>query len=165
MRPRRPARMLYAASESDPDILHPTGFFAPDPFLFVEAAGKRVLLMSDLEMDRARRQATVDRVLSWTALARKVERDGRVGGTAGVIAAALRELGVRTVAVPRSFPLGLAMELDELGVRLRVEPDPFWPEREIKTSAEVGAIRSALRAAEAGLEAGIAALKSCRIGR
>jgi Xaa-Pro aminopeptidase len=57
------------------------------------------------------------------------------------------------------------MELDELGVRLEVEPDPFWPQREIKTAAEVRAIRAALRAAEAGLAAGMAALSACAIGR
>lgn len=131
----------------------------------MEARGRRALVMSDLEMDRARRQATVDAVLSWTALARKVERRGGPGGAAGVIAEALRQLKVRTVSVPRSFPLGLSVELDELGVRLEVEPDPFWPEREIKTAAEIRAIRASLRAAEAGLAAGIAALQACRIGR
>jgi Xaa-Pro aminopeptidase len=162
---RARARLLYAASDTDPDILYPTGFFAPDPFLFVEARGKRVLVMSDLEIDRARRQAAVDEVLSWTAFARKVEARGGRGGPAGVIAAALSHLKVRTAAVPRGFPLGLAMELDELGVRLEVEPDPFWPEREIKTAAEVRAITVALRAAEAGLAAGIAALQGCRIAR
>jgi len=162
---REGARLLYSASESDPDILYPTGFFAPDPFLFVQAGGKRVLVMSDLEMDRARRQATVDQVLSWTAFARTIEARGERGGAAGIIAAVLRHLKVRTVSVPRSFPLGLSMELDELGVRLEVEADPFWPEREIKTKTEVRAIRAALRAAETGLEAGIAALQACRIGR
>ena len=162
-RPRRGrARLLYAASATDADILYASGFSAPDPFLFVDTGRKRVLVMSDLEMDRARRQATVDEVLSWTALAGKAA--GR-GGTAGVIAEALRVLRVRTVSVPRSFPLGLSMELDELGVRLEVESDPFWPEREIKTAEEVRAIRAALRAAEAGLAAGIAALQSCRIAR
>jgi Xaa-Pro aminopeptidase len=162
---RRNARLLYAASDTDPDILYPTGFFAPDPFLFVEARGRRVMVMSDLEMDRARRQATVDEVLSWTAFARRLEARGERGGPAGVIAAVLRELKVRTVSVPRAFPLGLSMDLDERGVRLEVEPDPFWPEREIKTPAEVRAITAALRAAEAGLAAGIAALQACRIGR
>ena len=57
-------RLLYSASETDADILYPTGFFAPDPFLFVQKGKTKVLVMSDLEMDRARRQATVDRVLS-----------------------------------------------------------------------------------------------------
>jgi Xaa-Pro aminopeptidase len=82
-----------------------------------------------------------------------------------VIEAVLRELGLRRVVVPRRFPLGLAEELRRRGLRLRVRPDPFWPEREVKRRDEVRAIVEALRAAEAGLEAGIAALSSCRVGR
>ena len=48
------ARLLYAASETDADILYPTGFFAPDPFLFIQKGRTRILVMSDLEVDRAR---------------------------------------------------------------------------------------------------------------
>ena len=50
-------------------------------------------------------------------------------------------------------------------IRLDLADEPFWPEREIKTAAEVRGIEAALRAAEAGLLAGIEALRSCRIGR
>jgi hypothetical protein len=32
--------LLYSASESDADILYPTGFFAPDPFLFVQKGAR-----------------------------------------------------------------------------------------------------------------------------
>jgi Xaa-Pro aminopeptidase len=163
-RRRTPARLLYAASETDADILYPTGFFAPDPFLFVQVGRRRVLVMSDLEMDRARAQATVDEVRSWSRLAKAEEAAGRKATPAAVIARALRELGVRRVEVPHTFPLGLAMELDALGVRLEVASDPFWPERQVKRPEEVRAIQAALRAAEAGLEAGLAALRATRIG-
>jgi Xaa-Pro aminopeptidase len=161
--PRRIARLLYAASETDADILYPTGFFAPDPFLFIEVGKRRILVMSDLEMDRARRQATVDRVLSWSAIAKPLETGTRKAGPADVIAATLSRLGTRRVQVPRGFSLGLAMELDARGIRLDMGPDPFWPEREVKSPREVRAIQAALRAAEAGLLAGIAALQACRI--
>ena len=160
---RRIPRLLYAASETDADILYPTGFFAPDPFLFIEVGKRRILVMSDLEMDRARRQATVDRVLSWSAIAKPLETGTRKAGPADVIVAALRQLGIRRVQVPRGFSLGLAIELDARGIRLEMGPDPFWPEREVKSPREVRAIEAALRAAEAGLLAGIAALKACRI--
>jgi Xaa-Pro aminopeptidase len=156
---------LYAASEKDADILYPTGFFAPDPFLFIQAGRKRVLVMSDLEMDRARAQARVDRVLSWSRFQKAIEAEGKKASAADVIARAVLSLRVRRVEVPRSFPLGLAMELDERGLRLDVAPDPFWPEREIKRPDEVRAIEASLRAAEAGLLAGIEALRACRIGR
>jgi Xaa-Pro aminopeptidase len=159
------ARLLYAASETDADMLYATGFFAPDPFLFVQKGRLRAMVMSDLEMDRAKKQARVSRIVSWTEVAGRIEARGRRATVAEVIARVLRDLGARRAEVPRSFPLGLAMEVDALGIRLDLAGDPFWPEREIKTAAEIRAIEAALRAAEAGLLAGIAALRSCRIGR
>jgi Xaa-Pro aminopeptidase len=164
-RPSAPARLLYAASETDADILYPTGFFAPDPFLFIQVGRRRILVMSDLERDRARAQARVDEVRSWSALAKAEEAAGRTATPAGVIARALRELGLRRAEVPRSFSLGLAMDLDERGIRLDLGPDPFWPERETKRPDEVRAIQAALRAAEAGLEAGLDALRATRASR
>jgi Xaa-Pro aminopeptidase len=165
--PGRPpaARLLYAASETDADMLYATGFFAPDPFLFVQVGRRRLVVMSDLERDRARAQAQVDRVLAWSRLSRELEAEGRKATVAEVAARVLRRLRVRTVAVPRSFPSGLGQDLAALGVRVRVLPDPFWPERARKRPDEVRAIVAALRAAEAGLEAGLEALRSCRIGR
>jgi Xaa-Pro aminopeptidase len=156
-------RLIYSASEADADILYPTGFFAPDPFLFIQKGRTRILVMSDLEMDRARAQATVDRVLSWSKLAAPLETKGKRAPVADVVALALRQLGLRRVYVPRSFPLGLAQELGRRGIRVDLGPDPFWPEREIKQPHEVRAIEASLRAAEAGLLAGIEALKACRI--
>jgi Xaa-Pro aminopeptidase len=165
-RRRRPlARLLYAASETDADILYPTGFFAPDPFLFVRKGGQRILVMSDLELGRARAQASVDRVLSWMKIARALEKGDRKPEAADVIAKALGDLGIRRVEVPQSFSLGLAMDLDARGIRLNLGPDPFWPERETKRRDEVRAIEASLRAAESGLMAGIEALRSCRIGK
>jgi Xaa-Pro aminopeptidase len=159
------ARLIYAASETDADLLYATGFFAPDPFLFIEHRRRRLLVMSDLERDRARSQAHVDRVLSWMDFQRALEKAGRPAAGADVIAAVLAHLKVRRVVVPASFPLRLAMDLDERGVDLEMGPDPFWPERAIKRPDEVRAIEASLRAAEAGLLAGIEALRACRIGR
>jgi Xaa-Pro aminopeptidase len=160
-----PARLIYAASETDADMLYATRFFAPDPFLFVLARGQRTLVMSDLEMDRAKKQARVDRVLSWTRVAREIEKKGGRSTAAAVAAAVLNGLGVSAVEVPNAFPLGLARALARRRVRVHPRPDPFWPQREIKQAEEVRAISAALRAAEAGLEAGLSALRACAIGK
>jgi Xaa-Pro aminopeptidase len=165
MKPAPRNVLLYAASEDDADMLYPTGFFAPDPFLFVQKGRRRILVMSDLELDRARRQASVHQVLSWSKMARSVEQAGAAPSVARLILRVLRQLRLRRVEVPRRFPLGLARELEGLGIQLVVRPDPFWPEREVKRPDEVRAIAAALRAAEAGLEAGLQALRGCRIGR
>ena len=54
---------------------------------------RRVLVMSDLEMDRARAQARVDEVRSWSALAKAEEAAGGTATPAAVIARALRAAG------------------------------------------------------------------------
>jgi Xaa-Pro aminopeptidase len=107
----------------------------------------------------------VHRVLSWSELARGVEAAGGKPTVAAVAALLLRRARARAVDVPRTFPLGLARELEERRIRVRAVPDPFWPARALKRKDEVRAITTALRAAEAGLEAGLAALRACRIGR
>src|ERR1700692_2874769 len=53
-------RLIVAASEHDPDMLYATRFFAPDAFIFLEERGKRTLVLSDLEIDRARKQAEAE---------------------------------------------------------------------------------------------------------
>src|SRR5919201_1857274 len=116
------ARLMSAASEADADMLYATRFFAPDPFLFVEARGRRLVVMSDLELDRARKHAAVDRVLSWSRLARRLQAGGRRPTVAAVAARVLGDLRLRSVLVPRSFPLGLAEDLCRLRVSVRTAP-------------------------------------------
>ena len=48
-------KLIVAASEYDADMLYATRFFAPDPFIFLEQNGKRTLVLSDLEIDRAKK--------------------------------------------------------------------------------------------------------------
>ena len=158
-------RLLCAASEHDADILYASGFFAPDPFLCLLKGSRTILVMSDLELDRAKRESKATQVWSWTRMAKRASAGAPPPRVEHVVAACLRRLNTKTAEVPASFPLGLARKLEDLGIRLRVAKEPFWPEREIKSRDEVRKIEASLRAAEAGLLAGIEALKATRIGR
>lgn len=159
-------RLLYAASEHDADILYATGFFAPDPFLCLVRGTRTILVMSDLEMDRAKRESRATDVWSWTKLASRASREkSRPATVADVIALAIDRLGERRALVSSTFPIGLAQQLQERGVRVVVGSEPFWPEREIKRRDEVRMIETSLRSAEAGLGAGIDALRATRIGK
>ena len=68
--------MIYSASESDANMLWATRFFAPDPFIFIVKRGKRYLIMNDLEIDRAKGQASVDRVLSYSEYQKRRQNRG-----------------------------------------------------------------------------------------
>jgi Xaa-Pro aminopeptidase len=154
------ARLIYSASESDANMLWATQFFAPDPFIFIEKRGKRFLVMSDLEMDRAKEQASVDKVLSYSDYVRRLQSKGTPSpAIREVLPEILKDLKISGVEVPETFPLGLGDELRRRKIQVVPRLDPFWKEREFKTKEEVRNIRLSLEAAEKGIEAGIAAIR------
>lgn len=160
------AILLVSASEGDSNMLYAVGFFVPDPFIFFEHKGKKFVVMSDLEIDRAKKQARVDRVLSLSVYQRKLRRLGKQSpNLADVLDLLFRERGIRSVVVPANFAALLADQLRAKGFSVQIKRDPFFADREIKSVEEVKSITESLRVATLGLEAGIRALKRAKIGR
>src|SRR5215831_8241961 len=150
------ARLIYSASETDANMLWATRFFAPDPFIFLERRGRRYLVMNDLELDRAKNQAAVDKVLSYSHYQQRWQKRGtQFPAVAQVLTEVLSDLKIRTVEVPSTFPVALADTLRSMKINVTPKADPFWPDREFKTGEEVRSISDSLRAAERGMEAGI----------
>jgi Xaa-Pro aminopeptidase len=158
-------RLIVAASENDPDMLYATRFFAPDAFIFLEERGKRTLVLSDLEIDRARKQAEADEFVSYSALEREVQGNQRMAPAyEKVLSHFLRKRGVRSAVVPANFPLGFAQELEGSNIKLRTTNGLFWPEREAKTEEELKMMRRALQITEAGMARGMEVLKASKPG-
>lgn len=158
------ARLIVADSEHDANLLYATGLFVPDPFIYFEVAGKKYAVLSDLELDRARRQARVDRVLSLTHYVRRLKNEGvKTPRLADVLRRVLAHFRVRRVEVPQNFPVGLAKRLR--GIPVDVAADPFYPARAVKTPAEVRHLERALWLAEEGMRAAVNVLRMSRIGR
>ena len=68
--------LMFADSERDANMLYATGLFVPDPFIYLAGRSRPLLVMSDLEIDRARRQAPHCRVVSLTTYFQKLKRAG-----------------------------------------------------------------------------------------
>ena len=80
------AKLLVAASEINADMLYATKFFAPDSFIYFEFLGRSYSVMSDLEIDRANRQAKVNTIFSLSQIQQKISKQGhRTIDTAAVI--------------------------------------------------------------------------------
>ena len=157
---------MVADSEQDADMLYAVGVFVPDPFIFIRVKGKAHIVMSDLEYDRVRAQAPHCRVLSLSNCREKVQAQGvKRPQSAHIIRHLLRIRGLKKIFVPASFPLALAQELQRIKIKVRVLPGDCFPEREIKSAAEVKKISAALMMAEVGLAEGMQALKNCKVGR
>jgi Xaa-Pro aminopeptidase len=163
---RGQALLLVSASEGDSNMLYATGFFVPDPFIFFQHRGKTHVVMSDLEIDRAKKQAEVDRVLSLSLYQRKCGDRGNPRPTmSDILELLFRERRIRSLIVPANFSALLTDQLRSRGFRVVIKTDPFFPERETKSGKEVKNISDSLRVAVLGLEAGIRALKRTKIGR
>ena len=159
-------RLIVAASETDPDMLYATRFFAPDPFIFLQQNAKRTLVLSDMEMGRGRKQAQADEFVSFNELEREVQGKAKEAPPyEKVLAHFLRKRGVRSTIVPANFALRYAEELAANKIRVRSTNHLFWPEREAKTDEELKLIGRALRITEAGMQRAMDVLRRSTIAR
>ena len=155
------AKLIVAASEASADLLYATKFRAPDAFACLEIEGSKSLLLSDLEVDRGRAEAAVDRVDALSEVEKEVQGGKKKRPAyARVLARWVKAAGVRSVVVPREFPFGLARDLKDEGLRIKPCKGGLFPEREIKSPAEVRAIRAAIKIAEAGMDRAFEVLRS-----
>lgn len=158
------ATLFIAASEHDSNLYYATRFMAPDPFIYLEIKGERVMVMSDLEMDRARTQASVDRVLSYSEIEQKAKKQGIKDPTAvDIVHVVLKESKVRRLSVPANFPVIHAARLQERGYSLKPKRDPFYEQRVVKTAEEVRHIEDAQRATEEAVAAAHGMLRRAEI--
>ncbi|CAN5510480.1 Xaa-Pro peptidase family protein [soil metagenome] len=159
-------RLIVAASETDADMLYATRFFAPDPFIFLEQNGRRTLVLSDLEIDRARQQAEADDFLPFSTFEKEVQgKSAKAPPYEKVLAHFLTTKKVRSATVPANFPLGYARELEARKIRLQPTNGLFWPQREAKSGPELRQMRKALDITEAGMARGIEVLKRAKPGQ
>ncbi|SLM50059.1 Xaa-Pro aminopeptidase [Nitrospira japonica] len=158
------AVVFIAASETDANLYYATRFIAPDPFIYLEIKGERLLVMNDLEIDRAKSQASVDRVLSYTEIEQRARDQGVASpGSADIVHVVLRDAKIKQVLVPGNFPFRHATRLQELGYQVHAKPDPFYEQRVVKTAEEVRHIEEAQRATEAAVAAAHAVLRRATI--
>ncbi len=162
--PDQTATVFVAASETDSNLYYATRFIAPDPFIYLEVKGERLMIMSDLEVDRARHQATVDRVLSYSELERRAKALGlKDPGTIDVIHLVLQDAGLKEILVPSTFPFIHASRLQELGYALRTKREPFYERRVVKSDEEVRHIEAAQRATETAVASAHQSLRRAEI--
>ncbi len=159
-------RLIFASSEQSADMFYATKFSVPDPFLFLQRNGNKTIVLSDLEIERGRKEAKVNEVVSLSQLEgplkKKLKGKPRIEQT---IASFLRQHRVRRALVPYDFPMGLAIELTKDGITLTPANGLFWPEREFKSAEELKSIELAIRITEIGLARGIEVLRAAEIKR
>jgi Xaa-Pro aminopeptidase len=159
------ARLIVAPSDTDADMLYATRIFIGDPFIFLQQKGKRTLVLSDLEIDRAKKNARADEFVMFNQLEREVQGKAKKAPPyEKVLAHFLTKRGVKRALVPANFPLGFANEIKRNGIALETSNGLFWPAREKKTAEEIRLLERALRMTETGMKRGMEILKASKPG-
>ena len=144
--------LIHADSQRDPDMFVATGVSVGDPFTYLELDGRRIVVASVLEADVIRRDSRATEVWQddefgtrrlisegWSYTDADMERVRRV----------LERAGVSQVAVPPSFPVGLADYLRRREVTVNPDAELFALRRRVKDADQLASITLAQRATEA----------------
>jgi Xaa-Pro aminopeptidase len=147
--------LIYADSIRSPEMRHEVPLPVPDPFLYVEREGARVVVASAFELSRIREadsgidvrapeQFGLDDLLADGAPRDEADLE--------VYVRACNELGVTEAAVPPTFPLELADHLRANGIEVHADRELFEERRRRKNAQELAGLRRAQRACEAALD-------------
>jgi Xaa-Pro aminopeptidase len=120
--------------------------------------------MSDLELDRARSQAKVDEVLSYSKLSQELKRRGTAEPTMmDVVAEIFKGRSIGEIEVPMDFGVAYADALRKRGLTVQPKADPFFPERMVKSEEEITLLTEALRITEEALDRAIDLVRNSEI--
>jgi Xaa-Pro aminopeptidase len=142
--------LLVGDSESDQNLYYKTHFLAGDPFVYLEAPERRLLVVSPMEQGRAQKESTVADVRTFDDFGyTELVRAGNDRTEAFVqILARIIDNGTGAVQVDGKFPLMYADSLRAGGITLEIERESLTRARRVKTADEIGAIERAQRATE-----------------
>jgi Xaa-Pro aminopeptidase len=145
--------LIYADSVHSPEMRHEVPLSVFDSFLYGEHDGRRFVVINAAEADRIEPAGL--EVISYQELglddllAGGLRRDDAL---LELVVRGCNTVGIRSAAVPRTFPLEVAERLRAAGIDLHVDRDLFARRRRVKTEPELNGIRRAQRAAEAGMD-------------
>jgi len=133
-------------------------FAVGDPVAFIELPekdrpGSSILILRDIEMERARQKARADQVSCPADFAPEGGLSGdRETATAQAAAECLRRAGVERVTADRTLPLIFAEVIRQSGIQVDCDPDMGVIERRSKDQEEIAWIREAQRATEGAVQ-------------
>lgn len=157
------AILIINDSETDSDLYYATRFHVGGPIPYVQLNGKSYLLVNDLEYGRAGSEARVGEVISTTHYEEKLRSKDEPVSLVGVVDLFLQEHGCRRLQVPASLAFGYAEGLRKAGYELEIKPDPFIPERTVKTTEEIRYIETMQEHAEEAMGLAVELLKQSKV--
>jgi Xaa-Pro aminopeptidase len=161
------AFLMVSESEHNADMYYATGFLAYDSFIYLNSKSEK-LLVSDMELGRARKESRIKEVLptSKYGIMEKLKKH-KDADTAycEMLCEFLNAEKLKRIAVPYNFPVQLADCTRKEGFEVMPVKSPFRDMREVKKENEIKAIETAQRAGENALAEALTAIRNAKIKR
>jgi Xaa-Pro aminopeptidase len=145
-----PNVVMFADTVRSPELRHEVPVQVPDPLIYVERNGSRLVFARSLELPRLAdlpgveaagyEELGMDELVKQGLVWHEMERE--------LVLRACRHVGVDEAVVPRAFPLAVADHLRAHGVAVEADGSLFDGRRRAKTNAEIEGIKKAQRACE-----------------
>lgn len=158
------ALLCIAASEEDSNQYYATGIVVPDPFIFFEKNEKKVIVLSDLEIERGKRDAHVDEVLPLSEYRKRLQERGiEFPKLIDITDCVLQDYDITQVVVPGNFGIQYADPLRDRGYTVSYK-EPFFEHRTRKTIQEIEYLRQTQQHNETVMDYALQILKESEIG-
>lgn len=157
---------MISAPEMDADMYYACEFLAPDPIIFFKINSRKYLILSDLEIDRAKKEANVHSILSLSDYNKKLKAHPlrkKFSISSLIINHLFKKRKIKKIVVPENFPSIYYQELTKLGFKIEIKSNPFWESRLIKSIKEKNYIRKTVIEVEKALTSAINLLQNSKI--
>lgn len=159
------AFLMVSESMHNANMYYATKFAAPDAFIFIQTKKKEILLVSQMEYERGRKESSirdVRSILDYGMREKLNEYRDADRALTWVLKKFFEEEKIVKIGVPRDFPTFLSDELRSLGFSIECMDKLIEKSREVKTAEEIAYIERAQLACEEAMKRAKEVIKSCK---
>lgn len=153
------AKLLISDSERDSNMFYATGILIPDDFIYLEKKDRKMIYVSDLEFNRAKKMATVDEVINLS----KIIQGASKYAYNDILKAIFKKNKIERVLVPGDFKMKYAELLMKNKIKIEVKQGMFFEARNEKSKKEIEFIAAVQRVNEKAMGKAIGVISKAKI--
>lgn len=159
------ATLIAGIPSANDTLFHAIRFSAGDPAALIDFGDERLLIIRDIEMDRARSSARADRIACPADYSPTNGLSGdRETATAQATAEAIVQRGIRSVRADRTLPLSFMSALRDVNIETVYDEDLGVVDRRQKDEEEIDALRSAQRDTQSAIALACERIAKAEVG-
>jgi len=136
---KRERAILIIDSARNADLVYGSNFIVGDPVIFIDRGDKKFLVLNDLEVDRGKKDSSVDEVISISKYTEKL--NSTEDKMFQIVTLVLDDLNIKKIEVSDSFGAFYYKKLVDNGYDISIIRGSNYPSRIVKTEEQKNKIK------------------------